>query len=584
LPRENRRLAAIVAADIAGYSRLIGLDEEGTLRALRAHRAELIDPLIEEHGGRIANTAGDSILLEFPSAVDAVRCAIAVQAGIAARNSDIETGRQICFRIGINVGDVVAEGDDLLGDGVNVAARLETLASPGGICLSEDVWRQARGKVEADVVDLGNQKLKNIADPVHVYRIGNGAGSSTDRPLSTAVDVDMDSLRSPSILLFPFRHLGPGDTAEALASGLTETLAAALTQFEEFDLIDPGSARQANASSDTREVGRSVGARYLLEGSVQIALEKARIGVQLVAVETGQRIWSETLDRNLDDVFALQDDITAFVASTMGDAVSEEQAEAIADVPDSELNLGQRMARGTQLLHRSGRRNNTAARRIFEQVREVAPDALFPTLCLCWTYASEQIAGWPPEREDGLEYSLALMADLLRRQSRSAHAHRCISRLLFLDGDPARGLAHAERAYELNPYHSDMMIELGLALLWSGRTEEALVHLERAFGINPYVPASFKPYLALAYFLTDRHEDGLRALGSLDGGSSLLGVYQVLNLVGLGRVAEAREQMRLLLDANPRIEGASARIAQSFILERDRERVVSALREAGLKV
>lgn len=330
--RANRRLAAIVAADVAGYSRLVGLDEEGTLSALRSHRTELVDPLLEEHGGRVANTAGDSLLIEFQSAVDAVRFAVSMQAGMDERTADLSEDRRIAFRIGINVGDVVEQYGDLLGDGVNVAARLEGLAEPGGVCLSRSARDQVRDRLDLELEDLGEIEVKNITRPVRVFRVvvGSQLEARMQPPASAPTPVAATATwRLPKVLLAPFRHLGSDGAVEALAAGVTETLAAALARFEEFELIDPGTV-EAISERGSQEAGKQLGATYVVEGSVQLASGKARIGVQLIDARSGERVWSETLDKDSDDVFSLQDDISAFVASTLGEAVGEEQARAIA--------------------------------------------------------------------------------------------------------------------------------------------------------------------------------------------------------------------------------------------------------------
>ena len=310
----QRRLAAILAADVVGYSRMMGADEAGTLAALKTIEREVIDPAMAQHGGRIVKRMGDGYLVEFASVVSAIDCAIEWQTAA--------TGA-VAFRIGINLGDVLVENDDLYGDGVNIAARLEGLADPGGICLSEDAWKHARGKVAAKGEALGAKTLKNIREPVQVYRLlGFGAGTGTRQAETDAqFAAGQTRYRLRRVLLSPFRHLGANADAELLASGLTETLAAALAHFEEFDLIDPNAGLREIERDGTLEAGRRLAAHYILEGTVQVSGQRARIGVQLVDVEAGQRVWSETLNLSFEDVFDLQDDVTAFVASTMGDAV-----------------------------------------------------------------------------------------------------------------------------------------------------------------------------------------------------------------------------------------------------------------------
>ena len=304
--------------------------------------------------------------------------------------------------------------------------------------------------------------LRLVTDKEPVHRTARRTNPArADRPHS--------GLRR--ILLSPFKAIGTSDDADALATGLTETLASALAHFEEFELIDPGAGLRAVETDGALEAGRHLAAHYILEGSVQIAGKRVRVGAQLVDVESGSRVWSETLNREFEDVFDLQDDITAFVASTLGDAVGEEQAQASVHKPDSELTLDELMIRGIQLLHRGSREQNSAAQAIFETVSKADPKGMLPTLCLAWTHLVTVLRQWPLAREDALEHALDLAHGLMRQHPRSAHVHSLTSQVLFTTGDHEQGLAHAKRAYELNPWHADMMICLGAALMWTGSAE-----------------------------------------------------------------------------------------------------------------
>jgi adenylate cyclase len=442
-----------------------------------------------------------------------------------------------------------------------------------------------RGKTAAQFLDLGPQKLKNISEPLRVFQ-ATAAAATGDAAAAPGMDASEDRAagdwRLPRILLAPFRHLGGHGDAEALASGLTETLAAALAHFEEFELIDPGSAAEPMAAQGASAAGRLLGASYVLEGSVQLALGKARIGVWLVDAASGERVWSETLDRGLEDVFALQDDITAFVASTMGEAVGEEQARAIAHKADADLNAYETMVRGIQHLHRANPEDNRIARGYFEKVLASRPNHYFPGLCLCWTYALELINGWPSPRDDALEYSLSLTRDMLRRHDRSAHLHRLVGRLLLLAGDHEQALAHTERSYRLNPHHSDMVMSYGFALVWSGRPGEGLEMLERAFAINPYAPAYYKAYLSLAYYLVGRHEDGLEILRSVQGTVGPSRCARIANLAALDRLEEARAEAQALRQEDPAFDHDRLLAGMPFKRREDRQRFGDGLRRAGL--
>jgi TolB-like protein len=297
--RVQRRLAAILAADVAGYSRLIGVDEEGTIARLRALRRELIGPSIDAHDGRIVKTTGDGILVEFGSVVDAVRCAIQVQRGTASRNHNVPVNRRIELRVGINLGDVVVEGDDLLGNGVNVAARLENIAEPGGICVSEDAYRQARDKVDATFFDLGEQRLKNITRPIRVFRVETGADW---RPTQTRASLPLPE--KASIAVLPFQNMSGDPEQEYFADGIVEEIITALSRIRWLFVIARNSSFTYKGQSvDIKQIGRELGVLYVLEGSVRKAGNRMRITGQLIDVTSGAHLWADRFDGSLEDVF-----------------------------------------------------------------------------------------------------------------------------------------------------------------------------------------------------------------------------------------------------------------------------------------
>jgi adenylate cyclase len=309
--RVERRLTAILAADIAGYSRLMGADEEGTLTQMKTHRRALFDPKIEEHRGRIVKTTGDGLLAEFASVVDAMRCAVDVQRGMIARNAEIANDKRIEFRMGVNVGDIIIDGGDIFGDGVNVAARLEGLAEPGGICVSARVQEDIRGKLDIDLADQGEQQLKNIAWPVRVYRVQLGAKTASVRPALALPD-------KPSIAVLPFNNMSGEPDQEYLADGIVEAITGALSRIGSFFVIARNSAfTYKGRAANVRDIGRELGVAYVLEGSVQKAGNRVRIIVQLIETEGGAHVWTGRHDGTIDDIFDLQDRITEQVAGAL---------------------------------------------------------------------------------------------------------------------------------------------------------------------------------------------------------------------------------------------------------------------------
>jgi TolB-like protein/class 3 adenylate cyclase len=329
----TRRLAAILAADIVGYSRLMGLDEAGTAQALREHRAAA-DPIIAEHGGRIVKTTGDGMLMEFGSVVGAVECALALQQLAAERNAEAPGDRRMEWRIGVHLGDVLIEGDDILGDGVNIAARLEGIAEPGGICISEDAFRQVRGKVEAEFADLGEQSLKNIARPLRVYRVGPSAAAS--QPTSPAPALPLPD--KPSIAVLPFQNMSGDPEQEYFVDGMVEEIITALSRIRWLFVIARNSSFSYKGQSpDVRQVGRELGVRYVLEGSVRKGGNRVRITGQLIDAATGSHLWADRFDGSLEDVFDLQDQVAASVAGVIEPALQAAETARLASRPTADL-------------------------------------------------------------------------------------------------------------------------------------------------------------------------------------------------------------------------------------------------------
>ena len=324
----ERRLAAILAADVAGSCRLIGIDEEGTLAQLKALRKTLFDPKVADHRGRIVKNTGDGALVEFASVVDAVRCADEIQRGMAEQNIDVPQDKRIEFRIGIHVGDIIIADDDIFGDGVNIAVRLEGIAEPGGICISDDAHRQVRGKVESTLEDMGAQSLKNIAEPMRAWRVRIGPSSSpaTKPPTETAQPLALPD--KPSIAVLPFQNMSGDPEQEYFADGMVEDIITALSRFKSLFVIARNSSfTYKGRAVDVKQVGRELGVRYVLEGSVRKAANRVRITGQLVDTATGAHLWADRFDGGLDDIFDLQDQVTESVVGAIAPAVEKAEIE-----------------------------------------------------------------------------------------------------------------------------------------------------------------------------------------------------------------------------------------------------------------
>src|SRR5258705_6907654 len=384
------RLTAILAADVAGYSRLMGLDEAGTAKALHEHRAVVV-PIVVRYGGRIVKTAGDGVLLEFPSIVAAVDCAVVVQNLMRGRNRDVPEERRMLFRIGINLGDVLIDGDDILGDGVNIAVRLEGIAEPGGICVSDDVYRQVSGKLDVSFEDMGNRQLKNIARPVHAYR-----ARIVDVPASGISASLLPLPDKPSIAVLPFINMSGDPEQDYFADGIAEDIITALSRFKALFVIARNSSfTYKGRAVDVKQVGRELGVRYVLEGSVRKSANRVRISGQLVDTATGAHLWADRFEGGLSDVFDLQDQVTESVVGAIAPAVEKAEIERAKRKPTESLDAYALYLRGLARLYQFGNRQaNDEALRLFNRAIELDPDfaAAYGRAALC--YVNAKMNGW----------------------------------------------------------------------------------------------------------------------------------------------------------------------------------------------
>jgi adenylate cyclase len=365
--RPKRRLAAILASDVVGYSRLMGVNEERTLAQLQAHQRELLEPSISEHRGRIVKTTGDGMLVEFASVVDALRCATEIQRGMTERNAEVPTAERIEFRIGINVGDIMSEGGDIFGDGVNVAARLEALADPGGICVSGRVQEDARGKFDIPFEDRGEQRLKNIAWPVRVYNVRLGGETPTAVPALSLPD-------RPSIAVLPFTNMSGDPEQEYFAEGVTEDLITALSRIRWFFVIARNSCfAYKGQSTDIRDVARKLGVAYVLEGSVRKAGNRVRVTAQLIDGGSGNHVWAQRYDRDLEDIFSVQDEITETLAGAIEPELGKAERERARTRRPDDLRAWDLCQRGLWHTYKRTRQDLADAQHMFRQAIEIDP-------------------------------------------------------------------------------------------------------------------------------------------------------------------------------------------------------------------
>jgi len=550
----TRRLAAILAADMVGYSRLMGLDEAGTVRELREHRAAA-DPIIAEHGGRIVKTTGDGLLIEFGSLVGAVECALALQRLAAERNAEVSADRRMEWRIGVHLGDVLIEGDDILGDGVNIAARLEGIAKPGGICISEDAFRQVRGKVEVEFADLGEQSLKNIARPLRVYRVGSS--SVARQPISPAPTLPLPD--KPSIAVLPFANMSGDPEQEYFVDGMVEEIITALSRIRWLFVIARNSTfTYKGRAVDVKAVGRELGVRYVLEGSVRKASQRVRITAQLIDALSGTHLWADRFDGSLEDVFDLQDKVASSVAGVIEPAVQAAEIARSADHRTTDLTAYELYLRALPNCHSWDRERIHTALELLEQAIERDP-SFGPALALAARchHHFDRLGG---AQDPDLHRRAAV--DYARRAVRAAPDDpttlgNAAGVLGSFGGDINPAIALADRALALNPSFAGGWRMSGWLRLWAGDLDVAIEHFETAFRLSPRErDRAHSMGIGEAQFLQRRFNEAiitlLNALEALPGHA---GIYRYLAscYAHMGRLDEAREMVRRLRAIAPTV-------------------------------
>lgn len=484
--RPQRRLAAIIAADVVGYSKMMGRDEIGTLTRLKALRAEFLHPKIAEYGGRIVKTTGDGTLIEFPSAVDAVLHAVDVQRGMAERNAGRPADQQVQIRLGINVGDIIIDQDDIYGDGVNVAARLEGLAEPGGICVSARVYDYVRGRLDVAFDDLGRQAVKNIAEAVHVYRIRLSEGAAA-RAVEAPGSLPLPN--KPSIAVLPFVNMSGDSEQEYFADGISEDLITALSRIRWFFVIARNSCfAYKGRSPDIREVARALGVAYVLEGSVRKAGNRVRITAQLIDGLSGNHVWAQRYDRDLEDIFAVQDEITATLVGAIEPELGRAERErAQANRPD-DLRAWDLYQRGLWHTYKRTREDLAEAQRLFRQAIEIDPG-------MARAYAAAEEAFFFQFVGGYVDTSAGTKADALRFAEKAveldgqdAFNRYALGRVLTLVRRHDSAVFELRKAVELDPSFAQAHYALGMALATGGHPEDSLPHIDLAMRLSPQDP------------------------------------------------------------------------------------------------
>jgi TolB-like protein len=551
--RVERRLAAILAADVAGYSRLMGADEEGTLRALKSHRQEAIDPALATHRGRLVKTTGDGMLVEFASVLDAVRCAVDIQRAIDARNRAIDADKRIAFRIGINLGDIIVDGDDIYGDGVNVAARLEALAEPGRICVSGTVHDHVADRLGIGFADLGEHSVKNIARPVRVYRVEAASASEPPKPALALPD-------KPSIAVLPFQNMSGDAEQEYFADGIVEDIITALSRVKWLFVIARNSSFVYKGQAvDVKRIGRELGVRYVLEGSVRKAGTRVRITGQLIDATTGAHIWADRIEGDLQDMFDLQDRVTASVVGAIEPAMQAAEIRRAQSKPTSSLDAYDLYLRALAALNLWTRPGAEEALTLCRKAIEIDPRyaAAYGLAARCCIVMFSQ--GQFGEVNESMTLAFARRAIEYGADDPTALSIGGLA-LSLVAGDNDGALNAIGRSLALNPNSAQGWLASGGVRRYIGQAGQAIEHFQRAMRLSPLDPFAheFKAGIAWACFIDGRYEDACewadKALGEQPRYMPTLRVKLIAcGLLGRTEQAEATKRALLALDPDATI-------------------------------
>ena len=618
----TRKLTAILAADVVGYSRLMGEDEAGTLAELRAVQQEIVDPAIAEHGGRIVKLTGDGILAEFPSVVEATRCAMAWQRRMAARNEPLPEDRRFVFRIGINLGDVLVQEGDIFGDGVNVAARLEAMAEPGGICLSSGAYEQVGRKLRLQAEDLGELQLKNISEPVRVYRIDANPppeGAVTPAPKKMAVaarswkgfailglsilvavlgvllalpgdetppSFSADGITVPAIAVLPFDNLSGDPEQEYFVDGMSEDLITDLSRVSGLFVIARNSTfTYKGRAVKVQQVAEELGVDYVVEGSVRRIGERVRINAQLVDARTGHHMWAERFDREITDVFQLQDEVVRKIVSSLAVELTGKEQEELSTADDVDPEAYDLLLRGLERFRRFTRETNAEARDFFAQAAGIDPTYARAHADVALSYAMDLAFDWSADHDDTASKAMKHAKAALALNDKVHQVHFAVGNVLLYRKKHGEAAEAAKRAIELDPSYADAHAFLGLASNYAGDPETGLASIRLALKLNPRAPFFYIFIEGQSLYQLGELDEAIARFERVKGSNpAFLVAHQFLaaahQLSGDGDSAEWAVQEALAIQ--PRLTLAALGESTAYKQADDLDRFIDALRGAGM--
>ena len=627
-PARKRKLAAILHADVVGFSRLMGVDEAGTYRALGQLRA-VVDPLIAVHGGRIVGTAGDSLMADFSSIVDALSCGVEMQRASRAINDPIPPERRLELRIGVNLGDVIVDGDDIFGDGVNIAARLEALAQPGTVCISQTVYDHVRNKLDLDYRPLGSHRVKNIAEPVRAYAVGTPAALPRprrgQRPLMAVAGaavlaasglvawalytgagrellglgvapkpVEVANLAAPthlagrpSLAVLPFENLSGDASQDFFTDGITEDVITALGRFSNLLVIARSASFQFKGQKlAPAEIGRQLNARYLLEGSVRRAGDRVRVNAALNEVATGRNVWSQVYNAEIKDIFGIQEDIARQVVGAAAVKLTHFERERALSKPTDNLAAYEYVLRGREVFSHATRESNHEAQEMFQRAIDLDPSYAAAYAALGLSRIEAVTSGWTEFIADNINQAETLAQKALALDPTSTTAYRLLAVVDLDRGRLDLALGQTDRALEINPSDAESYATRGSILVWAGRAAEALPWLEGALRFDR-ADARASLFLGVAYYLLDRYGEAVepvdRALvGNLGRNTQLLGrPILAATYAQLNKPQDAERERTAAMRLSPFFD--AERFAGQFGTQEARDHMLEGLKKAGFR-
>jgi adenylate cyclase len=578
-----RRLAAVLAADVVGYSRLMEADEAGTLARLKTVRLELIDPAIANCKGRIVKTTGDGILVEFQSVTEALRCAVDFQEPMVRSNRDLSASRALLYRIGINLGDVIVEEGDIFGDGVNVAARLESIAEPGGICISGAVYDQVGDRLPIVYEDLGEQQVKNISRAIRVYKVLLNGQTSAPTKVATEHASPTVSVRNPSIAVLPFVNMSGDPEQEFFADGLTEDIITELSRFRQLLVISRNAVFVHKGKPiKSQQIAREFGVDYVVEGSVRKAADRVRVTVQLIDGETEIHLWGERYDRKLEDIFAIQDEVTSAIAATLFGRIEAARHDQVQRKPTENMAAYEYVLTGKVLHHRSNRESNAEAILMLNRAIDLDPNYAHAHAWKACVTGQAWLHGWCEDADASLQVILDELQTALSLDDNDADVHRILAALKLNFNEHDKAAYHQNRALSLNPNSDLIVVQQGEVLTWLGRPEEGIEWIRRAMRLNPYHPERFWSHLGRAQYTARAYADAIESFSKPTAPDHTHHAFLAASSAQLGNRVAAIAHAREVLQRKQDFTVSSYLQALHYQQPSDTEHVREGLLKAGL--